>query len=124
MRRVTKAEIHVGFDKPVKILLPDRYPRNGCPYAALLSHETQHVDINRSALASGEPRFRRAVEDLAGIFPIRSDDVEEARVQAEAVAAEAVERVRQSVLDEIGARNAAIDTEASYRALQALCDDW
>jgi hypothetical protein len=40
------------------------------------------------------------------------------------VAAEAVERVRQSMLDEIGARNAAIDTEASYRALQALCDDW
>jgi hypothetical protein len=121
---VSKAEIHVGFDKPVKILLPDRYPKTGCPYTVLLSHENQHVDINRSALTSGEPRFRRAVEDLAAVFPIHSDDVEQARVQAEAVAAEAVERVRQSMLDEIGARNAAIDTEASYRALQALCDDW
>ncbi len=121
---VSKAEIHVGFDKPVRILLPNRYPEGGCPRATLLSHEQQHVEINRSALSAGEARFRQAVEGLAGVFPIHTDDVEDARAQAEAVAAEAVERVRQSVLEEIGARNAAIDTEASYRALQAQCDDW
>lgn len=121
---VEKAEIHIGFDKPVKVLLPNRYPEGGCPRRVLLEHELQHVHINSSSLAASETRFRDAVKGLSATFPIHADDVEDARAQAEAVAAEAIEVVRQSVLDEITARNAAIDTEASYRSLQSRCDDW
>lgn len=121
---VDRAEIHIGFDKPVKILLPNRYPEGGCPRRVLLAHEQQHVQINSTSLAASEPRFRTAVRSLGPNFPIHADDVEEARSQAENVAAEAIEAVRQSVLEEITARNAAIDTDASYRSLQALCDDW
>lgn len=121
---VERAEIHIGFDKPVRILLPNRYREGSCARRALLSHEQEHVAINSSSLAASEQRFRNAVQALGANFPIHADDVEDARAQAEAVAAEAVEGVRQSVLDEITARNAAIDTEASYRSLQALCSDW
>jgi hypothetical protein len=121
---VDRAEIHIGFDKPVRILLPNRYPEGTCARRALLDHEQQHVQINSSSLAASEPRFRNAVLALGPAFPIHADDVEDARAQAEAVAAEAIEAVRQSVLEEITARNAAIDTEASYRSLQALCSDW
>lgn len=119
-----RAEIHIGFDRPVKVLLPNRYPEGGCPRQTLLDHEMQHVQINASSLAASESRFRSAVQALAATFPIHADDVEDARAQAEAVAAGAIEAVRQSVLDEITARNAAIDTEASYRSLQSQCDDW
>lgn len=121
---VTKAEIHIGFDRPVRILIPERYGEGSCARRVLLEHEFEHVEINRSALAAGEDRFRRAVEGLVAVYPIHADKADDARRQAEDVAAQAVEAVRTSILDEIAARNAAIDTVASYVALQARCDDW
>lgn len=121
---VSKAAIHIGFDRPVRILVPDRYPEGSCARQALLGHEWEHVEINGSALAAGEERFRQAVAGLAAAYPIHADKADEARRQAEDVAAEAVEAARRAILDEIAARNAAIDTEASYTALQARCDDW
>lgn len=61
---------------------------------------------------------------LSAVYPIHADKADDARRQAEEVAAEAVEGVRRSIIEEITARNAAIDTQASYMALQAQCDDW
>lgn len=121
---VSKAEIHIGFDKPVRILIPDRYREGSCARQVLLDHEWQHVEISRSALAAAEDRFKQAVEGLSAVYPIHADKTDDARRQAEEVAAEAVEGVRRSIIEEITARNAAIDTQASYMALQARCDDW
>ncbi|MFC6046767.1 hypothetical protein ACFPYM_02835, partial [Methylobacterium hispanicum] len=88
---VSKADIHIGFDKPVRILVPDRYREGSCELEALLEHEREHYEIARSALAAGEERFKQAVAGLAAVYPVHADRADEARRQAEEVAAEAVE---------------------------------
>lgn len=113
-----------GFDR-VDVYVGREYRRGTCEYRTILDHENEHVAINNSVVRGYGPRLRQSLErELRRLEPLFTTTV---RTGARQI----VENLRQRIQPMMDAfqreqrrRNAAIDTNANYGALQELCLDW
>lgn len=113
-----------GFDR-VDVYVGREYPRGTCEYRTILDHENEHVAINNSAVRGYGPRLRQSLErELGRLKPLFTTTV---RTGARQIVEDLRQRI-QPMMDafqrEQRRRNAAIDTDANYGALQELCLDW
>lgn len=101
------------------------YPKGTCAFAAVLSHEHDHVAINEQVVEDHAGRLRGVLARLARQgFPMAGPDPEILRAHAQAMMDAAFRDALGPLLAERTRRNAAIDTEAGYRALNAQCEQW
>lgn len=122
---LAEAHFTIAYDEPIEVFVSRRYPKGSCEYEAVLAHEREHVAIYAETLRRHlKGAAERVTATIVGAAPAvaRSDfaarEVIERRVNA------AVLAVTEEAMREARAKNAALDTVESYRAIQAQCENW
>lgn len=107
------------------VFVGSEYPEGSCEYEAILTHEKEHVEINRDVLESYEGKLRdailRVLKSQRTIFVHRKGEANSAYLLE-------FERQVQPVLKKMSAerghRNGKIDTQDNYRRVWAQCGGW
>lgn len=101
------------------------YTPDTCAFDAVLTHEHEHVAINEQVVDDHVERLRRVLGALTRHgFPLTGPDPELLRARAQAMLDTGFRAALTPLLADRTRRNAAIDTEPSYRALNKQCADW
>ena len=105
------------------ILIDQRYPPGSCERTAVLKHERQHVRISAEGLRRWEGRIRQRL--LRATARWREGwAAPSAQARIEAAVNEAVGALIDDIQADLDRQHAAIDTPASYEAVQRQCDRW
>ena len=96
-----------------------------CTRTVVIGHEMTHVGINEKVLRQHLPRFEQVLRTAARDLPALSASsgkagAQEIRARLMAALRPAIDAFEQ----ERGRANAAIDTPANYRSVQAKCSEW
>ena len=122
--RLNSVALKVGLDRIV-VYIANKYRRNSCPFRAVMSHEQEHVEINRRVLRRVgwriDEEVRRAVYRFRP-FPVRSEA--EAQRKLSKYFEDALNPLFRELNAQADAENARIDTEANYKHLSKQCDRW
>lgn len=101
------------------------YAAGTCAFEAVLAHEEEHVAINTAVVDDHAPRLRTTLAALARQdFPLAGRDPEILRARAQAMLDSGFRDALTPLLTDRSHRNAAIDSEPSYRTLNARCTRW
>lgn len=114
----------LGYSDTVVYVARD-YSAGSCAFEAVLSHEEEHVAINATVVDDHALRLRTALNHLARDgFPLVGTDPDRLREQAQEQLDAGFRDALMPLLADRTRRNADLDTEHSYRALNAQCDRW
>ncbi|MGC2854924.1 hypothetical protein ACM64Y_05575 [Novispirillum sp. DQ9] len=117
-------EADLGYSDTTVYVARD-YPPGTCAFDAVLAHEHEHVGINEQVVADHAGRLRDALLRLARQgFPLAGPDPAVLRARGQAMMDAGFRDALTPLLADRTRRNAAIDTESSYRALNGRCDRW
>ncbi len=116
--------VEIGYPE-FTIWVDRRYRRGTCEYQAILDHEQDHIRIYREQLRLFIDGFRQKIARL----------IRQQRPTFAASADYAVDQVKNQLFGRIlplrgelqriaDQANSAIDTTASYQAIQDLCRNW
>ncbi|NKB44047.1 MAG: hypothetical protein GKS03_07170 [Alphaproteobacteria bacterium] len=113
-----------GFDR-VDVYVGREYRRGTCEYRTILDHENEHVAINNSVVRGYGPRLRQSIaRELGRLRPLFTTTVNTGARQTVADLQQRIQPMMDAFQQEQRRRNAAIDTDTNYGALQELCLDW
>ena len=120
---LTKVDAQLG-DPTMDVYIAQNYPRDSCEYKVTLAHENTHVRFNLEALRDWLPKIRAAVTEAAkrkfpASFPAQPTAEEINKVLLDPVAP-----VFHEMNEDMGRRNASIDTPENYRREIAKCGNW
>lgn len=119
------AAIGLGYLDPIRVMVSKRYAKFSCQYQAILEHEGLHVDIYRQTLTDHMRGFGpRVIERVIAAGPAYGATPEIASAGVEALLNEVVQEVIGGIKAESSRKNAVIDTDQSYFAIQARCPAW
>ena len=112
----------------MNVYVSSQYPEGSCPYRVILNHENQHVAIDKRVLDKYRARIERALKRSRSI-PTKAHPMSVISMNnGKAVIADRLNRIVDPILaaykKEIIRENGKIDTPASYRRTQALCNNW
>lgn len=104
------------------------YRPGSCEYAAVLDHERRHVRVDRMVAEAFVPRYRSAIASAAASVGVIGPD----RTAADQRTIDRAGRIVHAVIDQVSAslfalreqQQQAVDTEAEYRRVTALCQNW
>lgn len=120
--RTTQADL--GYSDTTVYVARD-YPPGTCAFDAVRAHEAEHVAINIAVVDTHAPRLRTAMKLAARQgFPLAGRNPATLKVRAKDMLDAKFQDALGPLLSDRTRRNAAIDTETSYRALNAQCDRW
>jgi hypothetical protein len=109
----------------LKVYIDQRYVVGGCNHQAVMKHENEHVAINRRVLAKHgkdlRARLKTMVERAPVLFVASKDQAREAHLK---FLNSEIEPIFDSIQRDLRSSHAVIDTEASYRSLTGLCENW
>lgn len=120
------AGIEVAMSYPrFDVYIDRRYKAGSCEYAAIVEHEFQHVRFFRDSLERHKPQVRAIVLAAAqrlqpAILPDPDQGAVHFRDQIWRLVQPSINRLSRDT-DRL---NAAIDTPASYAAVERRCKDW
>lgn len=101
------------------------YAAGTCAFEAVLAHEEEHVAINTAVVDDHAPRLRNVLATLTRQgFPLVGSNPDVLRGRAQAMLDHGFRNALTPLLTDRSHRNAAIDSEHSYRALNAQCARW
>jgi hypothetical protein len=102
------------------------YRPDTCQYQVVRRHEEQHVALTQAAFLAYVPKMQASLEDAVARVPtlVTDDDPKRAARHLTDDLMRALQPVFGGYERERNARNAAIDTLESYRALTAKCKAW
>ena len=113
-----------GFDR-VDVYVGREYRLGTCEFRTILDHENEHVAINNSVVRTYAPRIRQAMEgELRSMKPIFTPTVNTGARRAVEELRQRIQPMMKAFQQEQRRRNAEIDTDTNYGALQELCLDW
>jgi len=113
-----------GFDK-FEVHIAQEYKKRSCEYRTILDHENEHVAINNDVIKNYGARIRLSLEEQLSIMPPTFVALSELGVdRAIQELHRRIEPTIQAFITEQRRRNATIDTDANYGALQNLCENW
>lgn len=118
-------EIDINLTSKPTIFIASEHKNNKCRYNVTLKHEQKHVKVDKQIISKFTPYFTRevkkAIRQISVVGPIRSDDVEQARIDMN----NQIQRVIENVLDEMKVerrkRQQAVDSRQEYDRLSRLC---
>jgi hypothetical protein len=110
------------------VYISSDYPDGSCPYRVILNHENQHVAIDERVLAKYRTLFE-AVLRRNRTIPTRAHPLSVVSVKnGKSIIEERLNRIVHPILEaykkEVIRENGKIDTPASYRRSQSLCNNW
>ena len=121
---LAEANVTVGYTG-LTIYISNSYAEGTCEFDAILTHEQEHLQINRDVLEVFKAKYREVLRRMGRgkrvIFVHRKGEARSAYVlylrrQFKPLVAE-----MQAVL---ARRNGAIDTKENYQRVLAQCDNW
>jgi len=116
--------VDLGFSDFL-VYIDRRYRPGSCEYRAVGEHENKHVSLYRGYLQRFLPELRRTAERAAlGIRPVLVSRPGDGPERLQQALKRAIDPLLQRFEREADDANARIDTEKSYLAVQALCDNW
>ena len=113
--------------RSMKIFIASEYKKGTCPYAQILKHEREHVNIARINLNRFKPRIRAALSSLSipkPGQPVRIGKNADPREKMSQLFRKLVEPVIQDMMEDLEASQAKIDTPESYDQLNRRCRSW
>lgn len=117
-------EAELGYSETTVYVSRD-YSPGTCAFDAVLAHEYEHVAINERVVDDHVDRLRRVLASAARRgFPMIGPDPEILRARGQAMMDTTFRDALAPLLAERTQRNAAIDTEHSYRVLNQQCTEW
>jgi hypothetical protein len=120
--RSTVAEL--GYSDTTVYVARD-YPAGTCAFEAVLAHEAEHVAINAAVVDAHAPRLRAALKTLSRQgFPLAGRTPASLKARAQDMLDGGFRDALGPLLSDRTRRNSDIDTEPSYRALNARCERW
>ncbi|MEO5375257.1 MAG: hypothetical protein H7840_13440 [Alphaproteobacteria bacterium] len=121
---LNKAHFRLGFDK-IDVYIANKYPVGTCQYDTLRKHEAEHVAIARAALDKARPEIEAIMKAEAGrTAPVLAADTKAAgNAIGEALSRRFKEEWKRFEAGH-GQTQKGIDTQSSYKALEALCPTW
>jgi hypothetical protein len=108
-----------------RVFVDARYRDGSCERRAVLSHEDEHVRINRAAVHAHEKALRGAVAEVLAAHPFYL--VPSSRPMQEVYIAPIQDRVKpvvKAIKDDAEKRHAILDSPASYDAVRDRCRNW
>lgn len=118
----TQAEL--GYSDTTVYVARD-YPPGTCAFNAVRAHEAEHVAINVAVVDAHAPRLRTAMKMAARQgFPLVGRNQADLKARAKDMLDANFQESLRPLLNDRTRRNAAIDTEHAYRALNARCERW
>jgi len=122
--RLNSVALKVGLDRIV-IYIANKYRRNSCPFRAVMSHEQEHVEINRRVLRRVGWRIDEEVRSAVYRYkPFSARSEAEAQRKLSKYFDDALSPLFRELNAQADEENARIDTEASYKYLTRQCDRW
>jgi len=107
------------------VYIDRRYRRGTCEYRAIRDHEDSHVSIYRDKLARYGPWVRERVERaVRGLRPVIMSSPGHAQQRVKARLEKKIAPILDKFHQITDLANAEIDTESSYRTIQARCGNW
>ena len=121
---VNAVRAKIGFDQ-ITVYVDKRYRRGSCQYRSILTHEQEHVDIFRNALAVYAPKVeRRLTEAAARLKPVSARTVKRAADKLQKTLNREMKFLFKNIHDALDTDNSRIDTLANYKREQARCSTW
>ncbi len=120
------AGIEVAMSYPrFDVYIDRRYKAGSCEYAAIVEHEFQHVRFFRDSLERHKPEVRAIVQAAARkLQPVVLADPDQAASHFQDQILRLVQPSIARLSQATDRLNAAIDTPASYAAVERRCNDW
>lgn len=122
---INKLQVTVGMPEQ-RVYVAANYPEGSCEYNAILSHERQHVAINREVVQTYAGSIRQSlVSGVRDINPIMTRGSADGPAVLRRLQS-AARPDMQAMQAELHRRNGAIDTPDAYRRQQQLagCSHW
>lgn len=118
-------EAKIGYD-PMTVYVEKKYDRDSCQFRVIMQHEQQHVRVNQETLKAFVPRVRAALIQAAtgSAFPIYAAEPRIAKSMGMGEIGAAFDREVTELSRQREQLNAQLDSPASYRASQAICNRW
>jgi hypothetical protein len=110
----------------IKVDIAREYPPGGCQYRVIRNHEDEHVAISRDTFRRWAPWAEKALRNAADRIAPRITNAGPDAVTGEFrnTLVAALKPTFEAFAGELRTRNAAIDTPANYRRVNALCPRW
>ncbi len=127
--RLWATSVTVVFDYTrMDVYISSQYGEGSCPYQQVLAHEKQHVAIDERELEKYKNLIDYALKHSRQIpsrsRPMTARSPEEGKALLSRRIKGIVDPYFKKYHFAVKAQNAAIDTLANYRRVQARCNDW
>ena len=114
--------------KSLEILVPSDYPEGSCQYDQILSHERQHDDTNRDALAETAQTLRQSLAQAnwlpAKASPLAVADRSDAQRRIDAMLDHITQPIYAAHTARLKERQEIIDLPENYRWVARRCEEW
>lgn len=121
---VTKVVVTLGYVWQ-EIYIPREYMIGSCEYQAVLDHEMEHVRANQQALAGQLDRIYQLAQDaIAAAQPFEVESKDAVAEVAKTHVSKELSHILTDFEADRDARNAALDSPESYRAISDRCFNW
>lgn len=123
---VSTQRIVVELKAVSTIHIASQYPEGSCEHEATLEHEKQHAELNARFMSSLADPFRLDMRRAFRTTSVRgpAEDAERLQKKLSDAATSAIGKATERAMEELGRRQATIDTEAEYIRLSRTCRNW
>ena len=124
------SDIKALFDVAhINVFIPSEYVPPSCEYRQILAHEEEHVRILEETYREFREVLTRILRaDGSATFestaPLRADSQASAKAQIQGELQRRLDDFMDDFKDTLEKRQATIDTEENYRAIQSRCPGW
>ena len=124
---IAELNIDIGFPE-LTVYIDKKYMPSSCEYKIIRLHENYHVSVGQQAMLFFKPDIEKALSDAISSTPpeivYSADDIHASVGRQFDSILRKLDPLMAHINEKIREKNAAIDTQESYEATRAKCNNW